>query len=106
MASVSRQGKWAVVDDGEKLTAASRICRHQLADLSKGTVDESGCLVCPWHQSKYDLTTGEMVEGPKGFLGYHGPARGYSQLVRAYSKALKLTVRRARRVDGTVVVDE
>ena len=80
--------------------AVSRRCRHQLADLSKGHVDEDGCLVCPWHQSKYDVRTGAMVEGPRGFLGYHGPARGYRQLVAAYSKVLKL-----RRGDAKVVGD-
>ena len=44
----------------------SRFCRHQLADLSEGTVDADGCLVCPWHQSRYDVTDGRMVSGPRG----------------------------------------
>jgi hypothetical protein len=43
-----------------------------------------------------------MVEGPKGFLGYHGPARGYRHLVHAYSQVLRLRVGRAR-VDGDEV---
>jgi nitrite reductase/ring-hydroxylating ferredoxin subunit len=104
---VRRLGRWAVglrrtATGSPEPFAVSRRCRHQLADLSKGTVDEEGCLVCPWHQSRYDVTTGKMVEGPKGFLVYHGPARGYRQLVAAYSQVLRLRVGRAR-VRGDVV---
>ena len=51
------------------------------------------------------MTTGRMVEGPKGFLGYHGPARGYRQLVRACSQVLRLRVRRARFDGDEVRVD-
>jgi hypothetical protein len=46
-----------------------------------------------------------MVEGPKGFLGYHGPARGYRQLVHAYSQVLRLRVGRARLDRDEVRVD-
>jgi nitrite reductase/ring-hydroxylating ferredoxin subunit len=104
--TVRRVGSWAVGSqpDGE-LFAVSRRCRHQLADLSEGTVDADGCLVCPWHQSRYDVWTGEMVEGPHGFLGYHGSTPGYTQFVRGYSKLLKLRVRRALRRGDDVVVD-
>ena len=103
--SVRRAGNWAVGNRGGEYFAVSRHCRHQLADLSEGSIDADGCLVCPWHQSRYDVTTGEMVEGPKGFLGYHGPTPGYTQFVRAYAKRLKLRVRRAVRRGDEVVVD-
>lgn len=109
--TVSRSGRWAVVDrspgpdGGEDLTAVSRICRHQGGDLSKGIIDADGCLVCPWHRSRYDLTSGEMVDGPKGFLGYHGPVPGYSGLIKAFGKVVRLKVRRAHREAGQVVVD-
>jgi len=101
---VGRAGKWAVGNSGGELFAVSRRCRHQLADLSEGSVDADGCLVCPWHQSRYDVTTGEMVEGPRGFLGYHGPTPGYSQVVRGYSKVLRLRVAQAVRVGADIVV--
>ena len=39
------------------MSVSSR-CRHQLADLSKGTLDKDGCLVCPWHGFDFDLDTG------------------------------------------------
>jgi nitrite reductase/ring-hydroxylating ferredoxin subunit len=83
----------------------SRRCRHQLADLAKGTLDADGCLVCPWHQSRYDVRTGEMVEGPRGFLAYHGPTPGYTQLVLILGKLARLRVRRAVRRGDDVVLE-
>jgi nitrite reductase/ring-hydroxylating ferredoxin subunit len=65
---------WAVVGgggyavgniDGE-LFAVSRRCRHLGADLANGTLDEHGHLVCPWHESVYDVHTSRMVRGPQG----------------------------------------
>jgi nitrite reductase/ring-hydroxylating ferredoxin subunit len=103
--AVRRVGDWAVGNRDGRYFAVSRRCRHQLADLSEGTVDADGCLVCPWHQSRYDVRTGEMVEGPHGFLGYHGPTPGYTQLVRAYARVLRLRVRRAIRRGDDVVLD-
>jgi hypothetical protein len=46
-----------------------------------------------------------MVEGPRGFLAYHGPTPGYTQLVRAYGRILRLKVGRAMRRGGDVVVE-
>ena len=102
---VRRAGPWAVGNRDGELFAVSRRCRHQLGDLSEGTVDADGCLVCPWHQARYDVTTGAMVDGPRGFLGYHGPTPGYSGLVRAYSRVLRLRVARAVRRGAEVVVE-
>lgn len=64
-------GPWAVgrTQDGE-LFAVSRKCRHLRADLAEGHVDEEGCLVCPWHQSRYEPDTGRMVTGPQGVFRY------------------------------------
>ena len=106
MDSVTRVGPWAVADRGGELRAVSARCRHQLADLSKGSLDRDGCLVCPWHGSRYDLDTGEMVEGPKGFLGYRGRTPGYTQLIAAFGKVAKLRVRRAHREGDGIVVEE
>ena len=81
--AVRKVGPWTVgTSKGEPFAVSSR-CRHQFADLSGGSVDADGCLVCPWHQSRYDVRTGEMVEGPRGFLGYHGPTPGYTQRLLA-----------------------
>ena len=103
--AVHRVGDWAVGNTGDRYFAVSRRCRHQLADLSEGTVDADGCLVCPWHQARYDVRTGEMTEGPRGFLGYHGPTPGYTQFVRAYARVLRLRVRRATRRGDDVVLE-
>jgi nitrite reductase/ring-hydroxylating ferredoxin subunit len=108
--SVHRSGEWAVGNRGEAAGgnpyfAVSRRCRHQLADLSEGSVDADGCLVCPWHQSRYDVRTGEMIEGPKGFLSYHGPTPGYTQLVELLGRIVRLRVRRASRQGDDVVLE-
>jgi nitrite reductase/ring-hydroxylating ferredoxin subunit len=97
-------GPWAVGRSKGEVFAVSRRCRHQLGDLSQGRVDEDGCLVCPWHQSRYDVRTGEMVSGPHGFLGYHGPTPGYTQFVRAYGRVLKLRVATIVRRAGFLVI--
>jgi nitrite reductase/ring-hydroxylating ferredoxin subunit len=108
--AVRRAGDWAVGNRGsergdDRYFAVSRRCRHQLADLSAGSIDADGCLVCPWHRSRYDVRTGEMVEGPRGFLAYRGPTPVYTQLVAAFGKLARLRVRRAVR-DGDDVVLE
>jgi hypothetical protein len=46
-----------------------------------------------------------MVEGPRGFLGYHGPTPVYTQLVEVLGRLVKLRVRRAVRDGDDVVVD-
>ncbi len=99
-----RAGAWAVGNRDGELFAVSRRCRHQLGDLSQGTIDADGCLVCPWHQARYDVTDGRMVEGPKGFLGYHGRTPGYTELVRGYSQVLRLRVANAVRRGAEIVV--
>jgi nitrite reductase/ring-hydroxylating ferredoxin subunit len=103
--AVRPAGEWAVGNDDGRLFAVSRRCRHQLADLSRGSIDADGCLVCPWHQSRYDVDTGDMVDGPRGFLGYHGPAPVYSGLVRLLGRVVPLRVRRAVRRGEDVVVE-
>lgn len=103
--AVRRAGPWTLAhrQDGEVKAVSSR-CRHQLADLSKGSLDADGCLVCPWHGSRYDLDSGAMVAGPKGFLGYRGKTPGYTQLIRAVGKVAVLRRRVVRRQGERFVV--
>jgi nitrite reductase/ring-hydroxylating ferredoxin subunit len=63
--TVTGSGEHAVGDNGAYF-AVSRRCRHLRADLAEGSIDADGCLVCPWHQSTYDVTTGRAVRGPQG----------------------------------------
>ena len=88
--AVRRAGLWTVANRDGDLRAVSSRCRHQLADLSKGSLDAKGCLVCPWHGSRYDLDTGAMVSGPRGFLWYVGKAPGYSGFVKAVGTVVRL----------------
>jgi nitrite reductase/ring-hydroxylating ferredoxin subunit len=102
--AVARAGQWTVANRGGDLRAVSSRCRHQLADMSKGSLDKDGCLVCPWHGAKYDLDSGAMVEGPKGLLFYVGKTPGYTQLVLSYGRFLKLRRARLVREGGRLVV--
>ena len=95
--SVGRAGRWAVVNRGGQVTAVSPRCRHQLGDLSKGSLSADGCLVCPWHGARYDVDSGAMVEGPKGFLWYVGKTPGYTQVIKAVGNVLTLKRRRVER---------
>jgi nitrite reductase/ring-hydroxylating ferredoxin subunit len=101
---VTRVGGWTVADRDGELRAVSSRCRHQLADLSKGSLDKNGCLVCPWHGSRYDLDTGAMVEGPKGFFGYVGRTPGYTQVFAVLGKVARLRRRPVRREGDRIVV--
>ncbi|HVM27362.1 MAG TPA: Rieske (2Fe-2S) protein [Mycobacteriales bacterium] len=103
--AVRRAGEWTVANRGGDLRAVSSRCRHQLADLSQGSLDKEGCLVCPWHGSRYDLDTGEMVSGPRGFLWYVGRTPGYTSLVRTYGRLLVLRRRAVSRRGDRVVVE-
>jgi len=59
-------GHYAVGNANGTYFAVTRKCRHFRADLANGSIDETGCLVCPWHQSAYDVGSGRMVRGPQG----------------------------------------
>ena len=73
---------YAVGNNGDHF-AVSRKCRHLRADLANGSIDPDGCLVCPWHQSKYDVKTGRMVRGPQGiFAKIPGLGAGFMALTK------------------------
>jgi nitrite reductase/ring-hydroxylating ferredoxin subunit len=46
--------------------AVSNRCRHLLGPLGNGHVTDEGCLECPWHGARYNVSTGAMVRGPQG----------------------------------------
>jgi nitrite reductase/ring-hydroxylating ferredoxin subunit len=76
-------GDYAVGNINGELFALSRRCRHLGADLANGCIDEEGHLVCPWHQSAYDVHTGRMVRGPQGvFAKIPGLGAAYCALTR------------------------
>ena len=80
-------GRYAVGNVNGELFAVSRRCRHLGADLANGTIDEQGHLVCPWHQSAYDVHTGRMVRGPQGVFA---KIPGLDAMYRALTRVLPL----------------
>ena len=50
-------------EEGSPITAISATCAHAGGPLDKGTVSE-GCVVCPWHGSRFRLGDGHVVGGP------------------------------------------
>ena len=83
--SIRGVGRWAVLNVDGRRYAVSRRCRHLRADLAGGHIDDDGCLVCPWHQAKYDVRTGRMTRGPQGaFAKVPGLDAGYLALTKAW----------------------
>jgi nitrite reductase/ring-hydroxylating ferredoxin subunit len=71
MKSYSIGGKQILIAniDG-KLYAINDVCTHAGGDLSKGKL-EGKIVTCPRHGSKFDVTTGKCISGPKiGFLKF------------------------------------
>ena len=82
--SVTGAGEYAVGNNGEYF-AVGRKCRHLRADLAEGTNDADGSLVCPWHQAKYDVSTGAMTRGPQGvFAKIPGLGAAFIALTKAW----------------------
>src|SRR3954447_20585768 len=80
---VTGAGNYAVGNVDGTYFAVTRHCRHFRADLAGGSIDENGCLVCPWHQSAYDVETGRMVRGPQGvFAKIPGLGASFKALTR------------------------
>lgn len=77
--TVTGAGRYAVGNLGDKggYFAVTRRCRHLRADLAGGSIDENGCLVCPWHQASYDVRSGRMLRGPQGVFA-KVPGLGWS----------------------------
>jgi nitrite reductase/ring-hydroxylating ferredoxin subunit len=99
--SVVGAGRYAVGTSGDELFAVTRRCRHLGADLAGGGIDAQGCLVCPWHQSAYDVSTGRMVRGPQGvFAKIPGLGWGFKALTRVLPLGRGTVVER----DGDVFV--
>jgi len=48
---------------GERFFATADLCPHRGGPLSEGVID-GGAVVCPWHQSRFDLETGSVLQGP------------------------------------------
>ena len=90
------------VGHSDELFAVSRRCRHLYADLAGGSVDENGCLTCPWHRAEYDVHTGRMVKGPQGIFA---KIPGLGLAFKTLTLVLPLRRGKVSEHDGTVFVE-
>jgi chlorite dismutase/nitrite reductase/ring-hydroxylating ferredoxin subunit len=70
----------ALFNVGGQLYALSNRCSHARGPLSEGLVeeDDSACTVtCPWHYAKFDLASGQVLDGVAG-----APVHSYRVEVR------------------------
>ena len=100
--AVKGAGPYAVGNANGDLFAVTRRCRHLMADLANGSVDDAGCLVCPWHGAKYNVETGRMVRGPQGIFA---KVPGLGLAFRALTLVLPLGRGRVVERDGTIFVE-
>jgi len=56
--------EYLVANVNGKYYAIGNRCTHAGADLSQGSL-EGNVLTCPKHKSKFDVTTGKVISGPK-----------------------------------------
>ncbi len=93
--------QYAVGNNGDYF-AVGRKCRHLRADLAAGSIDPDGCLVCPWHEAKYDVLTGQMVRGPQGIFAKI-PGLGWS--FKALTRLIPLKRGTIEQRDTTLYID-
>jgi nitrite reductase/ring-hydroxylating ferredoxin subunit len=61
---------------GDRLCAARNRCPHLGFSLTRGPAGvrfADGEVTCPWHNSRFDLTTGENRDWAPGFAGRDMP---------------------------------
>ena len=53
----------AVFNVGGSLYATQAACTHAEGPLNEGVL-EGTCITCPWHDSQFDVITGQVLRGP------------------------------------------
>jgi len=87
--------------DGQ-LCAVRNRCTHMPLPLANGKV-ENGEVVCPWHNSRFDLCSGENRDWVTGVMGIRLP--GWSRrLIEAGRRPAPLTTYRVDEENGQVFV--
>jgi nitrite reductase/ring-hydroxylating ferredoxin subunit len=92
--------------DGGEVHVAVNKCPHLGFSLTKGPAGlryTDGVVSCPWHNSSFNVCTGENLDWVSGFAGREIPkwSRG---MVRLGRKPHGLTTVPAQVVDGVVTV--
>lgn len=52
-----------VAKQNGQIYAINEVCSHLGGPLAEGKL-EDGCVVCPWHGSRFALGSGEVIDGP------------------------------------------
>ena len=81
-------------------------CPHAGLSLTSGPRGgyADGVITCPWHQSRFDVCTGENLDWTPGVAGIPAP-RWSRKLIAMGKSPAPLTVVPARVVEGDVVLD-
>jgi nitrite reductase/ring-hydroxylating ferredoxin subunit len=91
---------------GDVVHVAVNRCPHLGLSLTRGPGGlrySDGVVQCPWHNSRFDMCTGENLDWVSGFAGRRVP-RWSRQLVALGRKRRDLKMLPARIADGRVVV--
>ena len=91
---------------GDEVYVAANKCPHLGFSLTKGPAGlryADGVVQCPWHNSSFNICTGENLDWVSGFAGRSIP-KWSRQLVALGRKPHDLTTIPARVVDGVVTV--
>ncbi len=66
-----------LVRRGDRVFAIAERCAHMGGPLSQGKLLEDNTVVCPWHGSRYELSSGKVIGGPSTYNQECYPARIY-----------------------------
>ncbi len=79
---------------GGKICAIAATCNHFSGPLEEGD-REGDTVVCPWHKSRFDLCTGQAIDGPAVFPQslYHARVRDGNIEVKAAAENVQKKVR-------------
>ncbi|MDQ3837363.1 MAG: Rieske 2Fe-2S domain-containing protein, partial [Thermoproteota archaeon] len=99
-----------VVNAGGKYYAIGSICTHEGGPLADGTL-EGYEVECPWHNSKFDVRTGEVTSPPASEPepAYEVKVDGNSILIKTQGKdkksppQIELTLLEKHKIEGTDV---
>ncbi len=90
--------------DGDQVCVVRDKCPHAGLSLSSGPRGgyADGVLTCPWHNSQFDVCTGENLDWAPGFAGIRAP--GWSRKLIAMGKSpAGLTLLEVEVRDGEIV---
>jgi nitrite reductase/ring-hydroxylating ferredoxin subunit len=91
---------------GSEVHVAANKCPHLGFSLTKGPAGlrfSDGVVTCPWHNSTFNVCTGENLDWVSGFAGHDIP-KWSRAMVRLGRKPRGLVTVPSRVVDGTVTV--